>query len=88
MEFIMNFPLTKCVKLNCDTKIAKESGKCEFFAAETNLISSTTSKEANFRPQNWFDSCVYSIVSVLFHFMDIFEPGLPNKKNKKILVSK
>ena len=26
----MNFPLTKCVKLNCDTKIAKESGKCDF----------------------------------------------------------
>ena len=66
-------------------KDCKGKRKMWFFAAETNLISSTTSKEANFRPQNWFDSCVYSIVSVLFHFMDIFEPGLPNKKIKRNL---
>ena len=32
------------------------------FAAEINPISSTTSKEENFRPQKWFDSTVYSIV--------------------------
>ena len=69
-------------------KNCKGKRKMWFFAAETNLISSTTSKEANFRPQNWFESCVYSIVSVPFSFHGYFRTRSSEQKDKKKLVSK
>ena len=73
------------MKLNCDTKIAKESGKCDFLRLKLIWSPRQHQKKQISGHKIGLNPVSTLLFQFLFHFMDIFEPGLPNKKIKRNL---